>query len=190
MPNSAASAPLEFYKARFEVENSLTRGVLKAIPADKLDYRPHERSPSTGQIAWTIVRGLFIRMDMAAQGTSDVILEPHPSFQEIFDRFEDASRRHAAQLASWSKQPGREPASYAPAAVLRSSGRQATSYGCSTSTRSITAASSPPICAPWGPRSHRFTERRATRYLNAYAKSKYPPVHEIIALSVSQDRLG
>jgi hypothetical protein len=138
MPNSAASGPLGFYKVRFEVENSLTRGVLKAIPADKLDYRPHERSPSTGQIAWTIVRGLFIRMGMAAQGTSDVIR-------------------------------------YAPAAVLRSSGRRETSYGCSISTRFITAASFPPICAPWAPRSHRFTERRATHCLDVFAESKYAP---------------
>jgi uncharacterized damage-inducible protein DinB len=101
MPNSVASGPLGFYKVRFEVESSLTRGILGAIPADKLDYRPHERSPSTGQIAWTILRGLFIRIDMVSQGTSDVTLEPHPSFQEMLDRFEHASRRHAAQLASW-----------------------------------------------------------------------------------------
>lgn len=65
------------------------------------------------------MRGLFIRMDMAAQGTSDVILEPHPSFQEIFDRFEDASRRHAAQLASWSE------AAWARTGQLRSGGRVA-----------------------------------------------------------------
>jgi uncharacterized damage-inducible protein DinB len=99
---------LAFYKTRFEIENSLTRNVLKAIPPDKLDYRPHERSPSTGQIAWTIVRGLFIRMDMASRGNSDVVLESHPSFQEILDRFEDSSRRHAAQLetcleAAWER---------------------------------------------------------------------------------------
>ena len=119
MPISAASAPLEFYKVRFEVENSLTRDVLKAIPADKLEYRPHERSPSTGQVAWTILRGLFIRIDMAAQGTSDVILEPHPSFRDIFDRFEDASRRHAAQLASWPE------AAWARTGQLRSGGRVA-----------------------------------------------------------------
>ena len=67
MPNSTAPGLLEFYKTRFEIENNLTRSVLKAIPPDKLDYRPHERSPSTGQIAWTILRGLFIRIDMACK---------------------------------------------------------------------------------------------------------------------------
>lgn len=101
MPNSVVSGSLEFYKTRFEIENNLTRGVLKAIPPDKLDYRPHERSPSTGQIAWTILRGLFIRIDVASLGASDVLLESHPRFQEILDRFEDASRRHAVQLESW-----------------------------------------------------------------------------------------
>ena len=40
---------------------------------------------------------------MASQGSSDVVLAPHPSFDEILDRFEDASRRHAVQLESWSE---------------------------------------------------------------------------------------
>lgn len=101
MPNSAAPGPLEFYKNRFGIENNLTRNILKAIPPDKLAYRPHERSPSTGQIAWTIVRGLFVRVDMASHSSSDVILDPHPGLAEIIERFEDTSRRHAAQLESF-----------------------------------------------------------------------------------------
>jgi uncharacterized damage-inducible protein DinB len=119
MMNSAASGSLEFYKTRVEVENSLTRSVLKTIPADKMDYRPHERSPSTGQIVWTIVRGLFIRIDMASEGTSDVMLESHPSLQEMLDRFEDATRRHVAQLESWSEK------AWARTGQLRSGGRVA-----------------------------------------------------------------
>jgi uncharacterized damage-inducible protein DinB len=101
MPNSAAPGPLEFYKTRFEIENNLTRNILKAIPPDKLDYRPHERSPSTGQIAWTIVRGLYVRVDTASQYASDVIRDPHPGLAEMLDRFEDTSRRHTAQLESF-----------------------------------------------------------------------------------------
>ena len=119
MLSSAASGPLQFYKTRVGVENSLTRNVLKAIPPEKLDYRPHERSPSTGQIVWTIVRGLFIRIDMASQGSSDVVLAPHPNFGDILDRFEDAARRHAAQLESWSE------AAWARMGQLRAGGRVA-----------------------------------------------------------------
>ncbi len=101
MLNSDASGPLEFYKNRFDIENNLTRNILKAIPPDKLDYRPHERSPSTGQVAWTIVRGLHVRVDVASQGASDVMRDPHPFLAEILERFEDAFRRHAAQLKSF-----------------------------------------------------------------------------------------
>jgi uncharacterized damage-inducible protein DinB len=98
MPNSAA--PLEFYKNRFGIENILTSNILKAIPPNKLEYRPHERSPSSGQIAWTIVGGLYVRVDMASQSFSDVIGDPHPGLAEIIERFEDTSSRHRAQLAS------------------------------------------------------------------------------------------
>ena len=28
--------------------------MLRALPEDRLDYRPHERSPSAAQIAWTL----------------------------------------------------------------------------------------------------------------------------------------
>ena len=89
MLNSDAPGPLEFYKNRFDIENNLTRNILKAIPPDELDYRPHERSPSTGQIVWTITRGLHVRVDMITHGASDVIRDPHPALAEMSERFED-----------------------------------------------------------------------------------------------------
>ena len=101
MLNSDSPGPLEFYKNRFDIENNLTRSILKAIPHDKLDYRPHERSPSTGQVAWTIVRGLHVRVDVASQGSGDVIRDPHPALAEILNRFEEMSRQHAVQLKSF-----------------------------------------------------------------------------------------
>ena len=103
MPNNTTVGPLHFYRKRFEIENDLTRSVLKAIPPEKLGYRPHERSPSTGETAWTIVRGLYIRTDMASQGFSEVLAEPHPDLAGILERFEDTSRRHHEQLESWTQ---------------------------------------------------------------------------------------
>ena len=104
MPNNTATSVFEFYKRRFEIENGLTRNILNAIPPDQLDYRPHERSPSTGQIAWTIVRGLFVRIDIASQCFSEVLLDPHPNLPEIARQFDDASHRHASQLESWTEE--------------------------------------------------------------------------------------
>jgi hypothetical protein len=46
----------------------------------------------------------LFRMDMASQSSSEVMLESDPSFHEMLDRFEDASRRQAAQLESWSEE--------------------------------------------------------------------------------------
>ena len=96
MPNNAAPDHSEFNTKCFEIENNLTRNILKAIPPGKLDYRPHERSRSTGQIAWTIVRGLYVRVDMVSPCFSHVIGDPHPAMEEILGRFEDTTRRHIA----------------------------------------------------------------------------------------------
>ena len=101
MPNNTTVGPLDFYRKRFEIENNLTRNVLNAIPPERLDYRPHERSPSTGETAWTIVRGHYLRIDMVSHCTSEVILDPHPSLAEMLKRFEDTSGRHNAQLESF-----------------------------------------------------------------------------------------
>ena len=109
MADSTPAGTLAFYKNRFEIENNLTRNVLKAISPHKLDYRPHERSPCTGQTAWAIVRGLYVRIDMASQGASDVCLNPYPDLAEILAHFEDTSRRHAAQLKSWPDDWFRSP---------------------------------------------------------------------------------
>ena len=160
MPNSAAPGPWEFYKSRFEVENNLTHNILKAISPDKLDYRPPERSPSTGQIAWTIVRGVYVRVDMAAKASSDVITSPPPSLAEILDRFEDTSCRHSAQLESFPAEQ------WIRVGQLRVGDRVALKqkvFGYSTSTRSIIAVGFAPIYGPWVRRSHRFTARRVTR---------------------------
>ena len=84
MPNNAAPDPSEFYKKCFEIENNLTRNILKAIPPGKLEYRPHERSPSTGQIAWTIVRGPPAIVLPWGGAASDIVWLFH--FDEIHHR--------------------------------------------------------------------------------------------------------
>jgi hypothetical protein len=39
-----------FFRARQAVESALTAGVLQALPAGRLDYKPHPRSPSAAMI--------------------------------------------------------------------------------------------------------------------------------------------
>ena len=147
----------------FEIENNLNRDILKAVPPGKLDYRPHERSPSTGQIAWTIVRGLYVRVDVVSQCFSHVIGDPDSAMAEILRRFEDTTRRHIAPLDFWPARQWTGSASYPPAIVLPWGARPVTSSGFSTSTRSIIVVRSPRTCGPWARGSHRLTSRLATQ---------------------------
>jgi len=44
----------QYFVTRWESEQKAFRNVLAAIPKDKLDYRPHERSTSAGDLAWQL----------------------------------------------------------------------------------------------------------------------------------------
>jgi uncharacterized damage-inducible protein DinB len=46
----------DFFAERFEMEQAAFRKVLAALPADKLDYTPHERSSAAGNLAWQLVQ--------------------------------------------------------------------------------------------------------------------------------------
>jgi uncharacterized damage-inducible protein DinB len=45
---------VEFCISRRKAEQPAFLRVLKALPADKLDYRPHPRSRTAAEVAWTI----------------------------------------------------------------------------------------------------------------------------------------
>ena len=105
----------------------INRNILKAIPPGKLDYPPHELSPSTGQIARTIVRGFYVRVDMVC--FSHVIGDPDPAMAEILRRFEDTTRRHIAPLDLLPARQWTGSASYPPAIVLPWGARPVTSSG-------------------------------------------------------------
>ncbi len=55
---------LSFYRNRFQAEAGFTRSVLEQLPPHRLDFRPHPKAPSAGELFWTIVRGLQIRLDI------------------------------------------------------------------------------------------------------------------------------
>jgi len=48
----------EFYRSRLESEGPVFLRVLRALPADRMDYRPHEKSPSAAEIVRTMVAEL------------------------------------------------------------------------------------------------------------------------------------
>ena len=74
--------------------------VLGAIPADKIDYTPHERSPNAGQIVWTLTNELLSCIEAATTHRAQWHGEPCCCSTKCFVLFEqcltmlgDRSRR-------------------------------------------------------------------------------------------------
>lgn len=101
---------LEFYKKHWEQDHPAFERVLRALPADKLDYKPHERSSSAGDIAWQISEELRSLSDLIDTGEVNWETLPRPStLDEIIAAYEANANRHRDRLASaddakWSSQ--------------------------------------------------------------------------------------
>ena len=55
---------IDDYRQRFILEAGLTRSILEQLRPALLHYRPHPKSPTAGELFWTIIRGLQIRLDI------------------------------------------------------------------------------------------------------------------------------
>src|SRR5256885_16755761 len=84
--------------------------VLRALPADRLSYRPHERSPSAGELAWQLAEEQRVLNEMLDQGEVrwEMKRRPHPeTIEEIiaaWDEHTDALRTKIEALddAKWN----------------------------------------------------------------------------------------
>jgi len=81
----------EFYLERRRAEVPVFLSVLKALPAERLGYQPHDRSPSAEQIVWTLTSELRACVDAATQFRAEWKVEPAPPFREMVDLFERRS---------------------------------------------------------------------------------------------------
>ncbi len=57
--------PREFYLERRRAEAPVFLAVLKALPADRLAYQPHDRCPSAEQLVWTLTSELRACLEAA-----------------------------------------------------------------------------------------------------------------------------
>lgn len=92
---------LKFYAKRWESDNPAFIRVLQALPADKLDYKPHERSSSAGDVAWQIAEELRSLSDLIETGVVDWVMNPRPAtLDEIVAAYEGSANRHRALLGT------------------------------------------------------------------------------------------
>jgi uncharacterized damage-inducible protein DinB len=81
----------EFYLERRRVEVPIFLRVLKAVPAERASYKPHDRSPSTEQVVWTMTKELKACMDVVTQNRAEWNPQPPLPFDEMLRLFEQYS---------------------------------------------------------------------------------------------------
>jgi len=82
----------EFYVQRRKAETPLFLEALRALPEDKLDYKPADASPSAGQIVWVMTRQLKNCIDIITEGKTEWKESEPPSLNEMIQKFEDWSK--------------------------------------------------------------------------------------------------
>jgi uncharacterized damage-inducible protein DinB len=89
----------EYYAERLRVERPAFLRVLKSIPADKAEYKPHERSPAAGQLVWPLAGELKACLDAVERGEAEWQLRPSLSTEMIakYEEWSSALADHASK---------------------------------------------------------------------------------------------
>src|SRR5712692_4855420 len=87
-----------------EMEHKTTMRVLGAVPADKLDYQPHERSWNAGKLAWHIAYSSCGLACFARTGSFEAYKEPPgpATLDEILKGAETFHQQTREELAQFS----------------------------------------------------------------------------------------
>ncbi|HEY8149927.1 MAG TPA: DinB family protein [Vicinamibacteria bacterium] len=78
----------EFFQARRQAEKDVFLRVIRAMPAGRLDYKPHERSPSAADLLATLVSEHGICGDLVMNGRCEYKVDPVAGVEEAAKAFE------------------------------------------------------------------------------------------------------
>jgi uncharacterized damage-inducible protein DinB len=98
----------EFYIQRRQAEHPVFLRVLKALPKDRLSYKPHDRSPSAEQLVWTLTNELRSCLDVVTENKAEWKSLPAPPLEEMLQMFEQWSNELTERVAkmdegSWNR---------------------------------------------------------------------------------------
>jgi uncharacterized damage-inducible protein DinB len=95
----------EFFAERLKAEIPGFAKVLRALPADPLDYKPHEKNTSAGSLAWQIGTEIGTLQELFGTGDINYVQGPTPaSLDEIVAFFE----KHAEETLAQANAVGEE----------------------------------------------------------------------------------
>jgi uncharacterized damage-inducible protein DinB len=90
----------EFFVERRRAEAPIFLKVLQALPADQIEYQPHDRSPSARQVVWTMTKELRSCLDAVVHNRAEWRADPAPPFPEMLRLFEEWSNELTDRVAS------------------------------------------------------------------------------------------
>lgn len=98
----------DFYLARLKAEFPIFQKVLHALPKDRMDYAPHDRSPSAAQVMSTMAQEHKACCDLLETGAAEWTPPPARDYDEMLALFEQSWRTmedRVAKLdeAGWTK---------------------------------------------------------------------------------------
>jgi uncharacterized damage-inducible protein DinB len=102
----------EFWAQRWEEEQRAFRKVLAAVPTDKLDYCPHERSTKAGDLAWQLAQEQRNLVDLLDTGETSYVPNPRPPFEEILAAWDSATEDVRRSIASGDASKWEQPATF------------------------------------------------------------------------------
>jgi len=102
----------EYYVERRKAELPVFLKVLRALPADRMNYKPHERSPSAEQIAWTLTGELRSCLEVVRENRAEWKTEPAPPLPEMIALFEKWSNELIEGVTAMSEENWQRPAKF------------------------------------------------------------------------------
>lgn len=100
----------EYFIHRWELEQPKFGKVIRAIPEGQLEYQPHERSKSAGDLAWQLVEEQRMLIGLLDEGEIRFDFRPRPgTVEEIAQAYEAetaavSERLKKADEAKWSSE--------------------------------------------------------------------------------------
>jgi hypothetical protein len=90
----------DYYRECFHSETPKFVRVLKAVPPDKADYRPHPRSMSAGDLVWLLASELRDACELVDRGEVAFVVRPAPAIAEAVATYERNARDLEQRLAT------------------------------------------------------------------------------------------
>lgn len=89
----------DFYLQRQNLELPIFLNVLRAIPKEQIQYKPHERSPSAEQLVWTLASEMATCVRAVTEHRGEWRHDQPPPLEEMIALFARSSHDLAAQVA-------------------------------------------------------------------------------------------